>query len=734
MKFLVPFFLFCSLFTSSLFAVEKHALIIGIDSYMDSNKARFAEWQNLDGAVNDATSIYNILKAKYGFSSKNMKLLTSEKSTTKKSIQKNFDALIKKVAKGDQVFVYYAGHGAQISNSKFYEADKKHEAIVPSDVLRTGEYLLDVEINNYLYQVTQKGGELVVVFDNCFSGSGTRGKIDIEELKSRYVPVDDIDVNQEFPLSKSIVDEGALVVSAAQDYQLAKEYKDSRGQSHGVFTYSLMKALQMSSVHESADDIFKRVNSIILYNSVPRQDPVVEATEERLSRPLFGKVADAKQGVHVAVIDAEAKFKITLDGGAAIGLVPGAELTYGEDEIVVKVTRLFGVNGCYGEIIKGENKLEEGYLLKVTKWAPFSPNRLKVTMTDIGITTIEEQGLKELAVYLNDGGIMAYSPLDAKVGMIIHKNGKNYEAIFNGRNPVSLGSKVPSISKIESLKKKDLEAGELIYLEIPPTTKVFQSIQGDLSAQPKVELVKESDVYDYRLIGRYNENNQLEYAWLRAHAHNNTNHNPFPDETMWKSEDKVYVISDFAKRLGNMKGWLVTNVPANEANFPYKFGLQKESDQTLVKEGALIEGEKYGMVIYKDPNLFEKWNGNDRYLYIFLLESNGEMTLLFPANGVAVENFTEQICQDKKGNYKDKIALSDSDLISIEPPFTTDNILMLSSKAIITDTSIFEQKGVSERGEQAALDDILNETGRGKKKDAANWYLERHTYFGEGIK
>ncbi|ANQ48685.2 caspase family protein [Flammeovirga sp. MY04] len=726
--------LYCSiilfLFSFSLFAKEKHALIIGIDKYTNSKKARYAEWQDLDGAVNDATSIYDLLKFKYGFNSKNMSLLTSEKQTTKKNIIKNFEDLIKVVEKGDDVFIYYAGHGAQIKNSKFYEADKKHEALVPSDVLKTGDYLLDVEINTYFSRIIGKGGELVVVFDNCFSGSSSRGKIDLEQLRSRYVPVDDIDLDRSYPKSKNLVEKGALIVSAAQDYQLAKEYKDDRGQSHGVFTYALMKSLQMGSVHESSEDIFKRVNSIILYNSVPRQDPVIEATKERLGKPLFGEVSDSYQGVRVAVIDAENKYKIHIDGGNAIGLVEGAELINQDKDITLEVTELSGINTCFAKLVKGDDNLSEGDLLTVSKWAPFSPDRLKVKVMKMGVTDIDLEAIKSLSQTLNEAGLLAYSPLEEDVSLKVYLTDKGWMGSDIKNEEYDFGKKLPKSSKLVDILHKKVE-GKKIFIEVPPSTKVAQSMYSDLNGQPKVEIVASEKDYDYRLIGRFNENNNLEYAWLRAHAHNNSNENPFPDETDWKTDQKIYVLTDYAKRLGNVKGWLVTKVPNNTVNFPYKLGLQRESDQKIITEGALTEGEKYGLVLYNDPNLYLNWKSPDRYIYVFLLESNGEMTLLFPQNHGAVENFTEQICKDDNGDYLSKVMLSDPDLLYIEPPFSTDNILMLSTEKIITDTSIFEQKGVQTRGADDSFDDFME----GDKDDEpANWFLERHTFFGESIK
>ncbi len=726
------YFLFFCLFTIChiSYSSEKKALLIGIDHYYDSDKERFAEWQDLDGAVNDATVMYNLLKSKYGFSTKDMTLLVSPKLTTKKSIVKAFNQLVKSASKGDQVCIYYAGHGAQIRNSKFYELDKKHEAIVPSDVLRTNEFLLDVEINEILNRILDKQAELTVIFDNCFSGSGTRGAIDLNSLQSRYVPVSDIDIDQTYKKQKSAAERGALVVSAAQDYQLAKEYKDNRGQSHGVFTYALMKAMQMSSVNESAEDIFKRVNSIILYNAVPRQDPVIEGQEERMKQPLFGGVADPSIGVQVGIVDAENKYKITLDGGSAVGIVPGTQLTHVKKEVVIEVTALFGVNGCYGKVIQGSKALEEGDLVKVTKWAPYNKNRLKVDFGQIGISDIEVNSLKELSRLLIDKGVMEYAPYEEHVGLVVRKVDDKWKGFYSSSESVSFGHSVPTFEKLEKIFSKMEAPNNKVYVEVPPTTAVFQELNGSLSGQPKIEPIKPSEKFDYRLIGRFNEKSELEYSWVRYGAQKDEEQNPLPSFTDWVAPHRTFALANYAERLGELKSWLTLEVPPNNANFPFKFALKKNSNGDLVKNGALLEGEEYGLALYKDENLYKNWNYEDRYLYIFLLTSDGSMKLLFPATNSSVENNTEQIMKDGSGDYKNEILIGHPDLLSVSPPYTTDNILMLSTVTAITDTSIFNQDGVRERGSgEFALDELIDEEEE-RSSHQSNWYLERHTFFG----
>lgn len=726
------YFLFFCLTTICHFSYssDKRALLIGIDHYYDSDKERFAEWQDLDGAVNDATVMFNLLKSKYGFNSKNMSLLVSPKTTTKKSIVKAFNQLIKSAEKGDQVCIYYAGHGAQIKNSQFYELDKKHEAIVPSDVLRTNDFLLDVEINALLNRLLDQKVELTVIFDNCFSGSGTRGEIDLNELKSRYVPINDMDIDQVYEKLPSAAERGALVVSAAQDYQFAKEYKDSRGQSHGVFTYALMKAMQMSSVNESAEDIFKRVNSIILYNAVPRQDPVIEGKNERMEQPLFGGVSDPTVGVQVGVIDAENKYKITLDGGSAVGIVPGTQLSHEKKGVVIEVISLFGVNGCYGKVIEGSKELEEGDLLKVTKWAPYNKDRLSVEFGSMGISDIELSSLKELSLLLADNNELVYTPIEKNIGLLIKKEKNKWKGYYNKSESVSFGDNVPSLEKIQKITHKLDGKRNKVFIEIPASTVVYQELKGKLTGQPKVEVAKENEKFDYKLIGRYNQKNELQYTWIRFGAKLEEESNPLPGLTDWVAPHRTYTLSNYAERLGELKGWLTMEVPPNNACFPFKFALRKNSNGDLVKDGALVEGEEYGLALYKDENLYESWNNEDRYLYIFLLSSDGSMKLLFPTSNSSVENNTEQILKDNKGYYKDKVLIGYPDLLAVSPPYTTDNILMLSTVTAITETSIFNQEGVLKRGAgDVSLDVLLNEEETRSAKQS-NWFLERHTFFG----
>src|SRR5687768_7479737 len=93
--FLLLFFLSVTLATK---AASKYALIIGIDEYQPKQKTEIASsasrgsWTNLDGCVNDAKSIQEIITTRYGFSNLNITTLFNDQAK-RSEIIKQMEAL-----------------------------------------------------------------------------------------------------------------------------------------------------------------------------------------------------------------------------------------------------------------------------------------------------------------------------------------------------------------------------------------------------------------------------------------------------------------------------------------------------------------------------------------------------------------------------------------------------------------------------------------------------------------
>lgn len=81
---------------------EHFALIIGINKYDNLN--------NLEYAVNDARSIYDILIDKLGYKKENIKLILDD-DATKTNIMNAYYEISKEACNDDSVLIFYAGHG-----------------------------------------------------------------------------------------------------------------------------------------------------------------------------------------------------------------------------------------------------------------------------------------------------------------------------------------------------------------------------------------------------------------------------------------------------------------------------------------------------------------------------------------------------------------------------------------------------------------------------------------------
>jgi hypothetical protein len=111
----------------------KRALFIGINTYLpEGEKSGGREAPpNLNGCVNDALSVKEIMLTRFGFDEKNTSTLFDQ-AASREAIIKAIEKLITDSKSGDVVFIFYAGHGSQVNNSLSKENDKKDETIVPA--------------------------------------------------------------------------------------------------------------------------------------------------------------------------------------------------------------------------------------------------------------------------------------------------------------------------------------------------------------------------------------------------------------------------------------------------------------------------------------------------------------------------------------------------------------------------------------------------------------------------
>lgn len=254
--------------------VEKYAVIVGVNDYPHLSKDLW-----LTGSVNDALLMTAVVQFN-GFNRENIKLLTnSDRADALPDKQNIVDALntvASKAKAGDLVFVHMAGHGSQQpSVNDASEIDGLDETFLPRDVQSwDGEQktvpnaLTDNEFASLFENIRARGANLWVVFDSCHSGTITRSGIRMRAVSpsSLGIPTDatlrstsnetgtasESLNNNEF--TTSTVDGSSMgnlvVFSAAESHQQTPEMAiDVNGKpvSHGLFTYSLARALTLGT-------------------------------------------------------------------------------------------------------------------------------------------------------------------------------------------------------------------------------------------------------------------------------------------------------------------------------------------------------------------------------------------------------------------------------------------------------------------------------------------------------
>jgi len=244
--------------------------LIGINTYQPAGstaqhpagciygRCELGSFENLDGAVNDAQAMADLLTSpKFGFPANQVALLTNPAPPKPRpgvvvlpSAQTDHDGILAAIQKylvdipkrGDTVVLYDASHGSLRVNSKgnkltvlvggkYVHADS---TMVPADAYKGGFDVRDREMTHIFNAALDKGIHLTVIFDSCHSGGISRGiGPQYRERKLAYDPRDIAEAPDTLPSGEprpaptERLDNPALVFSAAQQDQTAK--RDAAG-------------------------------------------------------------------------------------------------------------------------------------------------------------------------------------------------------------------------------------------------------------------------------------------------------------------------------------------------------------------------------------------------------------------------------------------------------------------------------------------------------------------------
>lgn len=263
---------------------QRYALLVGIDLYLKNgtNRRRDEAIHHLKGCVNDINAVKTVLQDR--FQVEEPVVLTSSLDATSTgryqqpqespdvlptfdNIKREFDTVTEKANPGDIFFFQYSGHGGRLPRIQGSPAGRDRDpSLLTADFCLNKPAVRGWELNEWLKRLNEKGVQIIVVLDSCYSGGSWRGdhlgrtpvdwEEDLESLGEEEVqpaaeptmePSADAIVpsyrNSELEKCWSINPDDFTLMAACKSGEVAKEIKVN-ARSHGVFTYTLVKLLE----------------------------------------------------------------------------------------------------------------------------------------------------------------------------------------------------------------------------------------------------------------------------------------------------------------------------------------------------------------------------------------------------------------------------------------------------------------------------------------------------------
>jgi hypothetical protein len=680
---------FCILSASLRAEPRYRVLLVGIDDYSARRLASKAapvddrDFPNLEGAVNDVELMHGLLTSIYKIRPEEIVILRNQ-GATRDAILGAIDVLVRAAERGDVILFYFSGHGSQVRNSLSEEEDRMDESIVPADTRRGAPDIRDKELRRYFRPLLDRGARLTIILDSCHSGSGARG---LPGGEARFAPPDMRDVKDGYRGPK-LEDGGALVLSAAQDTDIAFETRGYEKRLQGVFSWAWARAVRDAAQNEPAIDTFHRAAARMRLER-PGQVPVIAGNAEARFTPFLGVRKDRETDrVIVSVRSIDRNGLVTIHGGWANGLTPGSELrpvSKAPSPMRLQVIVLEGMTACTAKIINGRpGSLHSGSLLELVAWVAPQDQPLRVWVPQGEARTMTfARALRDAA--RRAGVEWVEDPTAIHPARIIGWDGDAWRSLDAGGRPTKLG---PAPDASMQMGRKSL------FVRLPASPEIARHIARRADG---VERVAGPQDADYILAGRLSRG-RVEYAWIRPSADvRDERQCALPLRTEWhdgrKAGEVAAILNEDLRRLLRIHKWETLPSPP-ETQFNYRLGIKRTRDNALVTDGRLVGDEQYGLVLRAVPG--PRGLSSPRYVYVFTVDTYGKSVLLFPRGSIgSVEN------RFPRGTTTPpEIRLGAAACFVPEPPYGTDTYFLLSTDEALTDPWILEWDGVRTRRER----------------------------------
>lgn len=733
--------LILSFLLQDTYAQTRHALVIGIDQYEPSGgKAAIqpgsgrSGFANLDGCKNDAEAMKTVLISRFGFAPGSIREVYNQ-DATRKRIMDEMSIIAEKAGKDDVVFIFYAGHGSQQPNSLSPENDKLDETIVPADAWKSEiSDIRDKEQRVMYNAILSKGAKLTVILDCCHSGSMSRGGEPVYgRPKFRKIEKSNLDAKDPgaAPLPETVGGDRFLLISAAQDYELAAEAADEDGVPHGAFSLAMMKALGQSSPSISVGNLFTAIRNILKSNGVA-QEPQIVCTDKRMDENLIG-LAPGKM-VNKTVVSLRTRSggeTLEISAGSGIGLRKGNEFcVVGDTATVVKVEAVTGVAGATVKWVRGDKtKLKPGQFLELTNWVSEEKPLLSIYVPS---NPFQYSEVQKLSAQFN--ALRAKNP--AKWVDNLNKVTPELSAwYYNGKLEMQVDGELISSAGWQDLEAAVQKAGvkhAIFYLPVPAELKTglgkyfLPGTSYQITANPMEA--------QYHVTGSVNADGTPAYYLMNKASSAKDSLEALPNETDRQNLKNIsaeevdavaYKLFEYAVRIGRVRGWLQVGGPSNN-DFPYQLAVVRKDGSVAGPEGLKL-AENATLKLLPAAGFDPKTSFvKPRYIYAFAIERTGRMILLYPERGSG-DRFPAALAGG--GVEKEKV-LGNFD---ITEPVGTDNFFVLAvSEPISNPQAIFNQDGVytsRNASLKGLLDPLINMGTRsvklGRTETGNNWNLLR---------
>ena len=310
---------------------DKFALLASIDRYPEASMPPLA------GPRNDMDRLCAVLKdERYGHADSTILRLHGP-DADRASLIAGLEALAQRADEGVVLTFAYAGHGSWVPDQPDAreEPDGRDETLCPYDRHTAGD-IRDDQVHDVLQRMLAADAHVVVVFDACHSGSGTRGPADDPAGVFHYRKAPDASPAGA-PWDGAGGDGGGLVgalgrhegltlLAAAADHQKAAESDVAVGfgitRRHGAFSHALARALEQARPGAPWDELVP-----VIQAGMPRglhhQTPQFAGD---LRTEVFG-TAPVTEQPHFTV-------ERVLDGGATITVAATAAAMLEEGSIL----------------------------------------------------------------------------------------------------------------------------------------------------------------------------------------------------------------------------------------------------------------------------------------------------------------------------------------------------------------------------------------------------------------